>query len=56
MYEAPQSDISDVIITEEVVDGKKPSEYIHRPPTAEVENYDSDSNIEDEQISIGSNQ
>ena len=55
MFEAPQSDITDVVITEDVVDGKKECEYVRRSPAPEVENYDSDSNMEDEQVSLGNN-
>lgn len=56
MYEAPQSDITDVIITEDVVNGKKQAEYIRRSPLSDGESYENDNIVEDEQISVGSNQ
>lgn len=31
MFDVPESDIADVIITEETVAGQKSPEYIHRP-------------------------
>ena len=48
MFEAPGSDIVDVIITDETVKGNKPAEYVRRPKDLVESSEDSsDSGYED---------
>ena len=50
MYEVPGSDIVNVIINDEVINGTKAAEYIHEsPPTVSDNEYEE--NFEDEKIS-----
>ncbi len=52
MFEVPGSDISDVIIMEETVKEKKPAEYVRKPRNVESEDYESDSGLEEEKMSL----